>query len=381
MNRLKHCKSDIRFTAILTACVGVSVWLAHYIPADVFDRLVSPALVACTASVALLCCWIIARHTDGLRFRRAWAWALLIWGLADLAYLVLWAALPERVMDMSASQLSPLELLLGNLLGWVLLLYPTEALRPGWLNWKRTLLQLLPLLVLVSLDYAFPQNLRFLISLYPIVLASLLFSHLRAYKSWCEENYSTLDDIDVRWIARYLIMLVLVGVVFIYMCASHSHTRGFTQLWLPIFLFAYATEQILFRKDPWTMVRHIDKGKHQESGDLTHAELRKKLEDWMTEKKPYLNPGFQLADLGQVLAVDRTDLSLFIDTVYGCSFYQFANRYRVEEAKSLKRKHPELSINELATRSGFSSVVFFSSVFTRETGLTPREWFKQNNLG
>ena len=279
-------------------------------------------------------------------------------------------------MDMGAAQFGTLDLVLGNLLGFMLLLYPTEALRPGWLNWKCTL-WLLPMLALAALDYVVPLNLQPLISLYPVVLGALLFTHLRAYKNWCEENYSTLDDIDVQWIIRYLVMLVLVGLVYMYMCASHSHAKGFTQLWLTIFLLAYSTEQILFRKDPWTMVRHIEKEKPQEAAAPTHSELRKKLEDWMKKEKPYLSPGFQLSDLGQELGMDRASLTKFINDEYGCTFYQFVNRYRIDEAKRLKLNHPEFSVEEVAIRSGFTSGVVFSSIFTRETGLTPREWLKK----
>lgn len=103
---------------------------------------------------------------------------------------------------------------------------------------------------LVALDYAIPLSLQPLISLYPVVLVLFLFTHVRAYNSWCQENYSTLDDIDVQWIMRYLLMTMLVGLVYMYMCLSHHPTRGFTQLWLTIFMFVYSTEQILFRKDP-----------------------------------------------------------------------------------------------------------------------------------
>ena len=376
MNGFTRYRSVIRFTVILTACVAVSIWLSRYIPADVFDNIITPILVSSSVAIDFFGLWIILRHTDGLRFRRAWAWTLLIWGVSDAAYIILWVAAPKHVMDMGAAQFGMLDLVLGNLLGFMLLLYPTEALRPGWLNWKCTL-WLLPMLALAALDYVVPLNLQPLISLYPVVLGALLFTHLRAYKNWCEENYSTLDDIDVQWIIRYLVMLVLVGLVYMYMCASHSHAKGFTQLWLTIFLLAYSTEQILFRKDPWTMVRHIEKEKPQEAAAPTHSELRKKLEDWMKKEKPYLSPGFQLSDLGQELGMDRTSLTKFINDEFGCNFYQFVNRYRIEEAKRLKLNHPEFSVEEVAIRSGFTSGVVFSSIFTRETGLTPREWLKK----
>ena len=62
-------------------------------------------------------------------------------------------------------------------------------------------------------------------ALYPFALSSLLISHVRAYKTWSEDTFSTLDDIDIQWIIHYLWMVVLVGVVYVYMCATHTPTR------------------------------------------------------------------------------------------------------------------------------------------------------------
>lgn len=371
-------KSVIRFAAILSACVALSLWLSRYIPEALFNNQLSPILFACTVAVAFSGAWVIFRHTDKLRFRTAWGWTMLVWGVMDSAYLFFYITAPKQVMDMGAPNLTTLELLIGNILGWVLLLYPTEALRPGWMNRKKALWQLLPMFALVALDYVLPLNLQLVISLYPVFLVSVLFTHVRAYNNRCEENYSNLDDFDVQWIMRYLVMTVLVGLVYMYMCYSHHPTRGFTQLWLTILMFVYSTEQILFRKDPWSMLRQADtEEKPQENVDLPKQELRKKLEDWMEKEKPYANPDFQLSDLGEVLAMNRTYLSQFIHSEYGCTFYQFVNRYRIEEAKRLRKEHPELKVQEISALCGFSSPAVFSRTFAGITGMTPREWARK----
>ncbi|MBQ2173109.1 MAG: AraC family transcriptional regulator [Bacteroidales bacterium] len=75
--------------------------------------------------------------------------------------------------------------------------------------------------------------------------------------------------------------------------------------------------------------------------------------------------------------MNRTYLSQFIKAEYGCTFYQFVSRYRVAEAKRLKLEQPDLKMDEIAARCGFSSRTVFSNVFTREEGVSPREWFKK----
>lgn len=372
----RQYKSGIVFAVVLGAMVALSIRLSLYIPDNVFDSFVSPILVVASTAVALSGAWTTFRHTDGLAFRKVWAWTLLVWGLADGAYIFLWIVSPKRVMDMGAYSLSTLEMLLGNILGWLLLLYPTYTIRPGWLNFKRAAWQLLPMFMLVALDYVIPLNLAPLLTLYPIALTVMLLSHVRAYNIWCKENYSTLDYIDSEWILRYLVMMVLIAFVYLFMCATHSHARGFTQLWLVIFMMVYSTEQIIFRKDPWTMLRYVEKEKAPETGSWSNAALRQKLDSWMESEKPYLNPDFQLADLGQVLAMNRTYLSQFIHAEYGCSFYQFVNSYRIEEAKKLKKENPRLKAQDISAMCGFSSPSVFTRTFTSITGMTPSEWSK-----
>ncbi len=374
------------FFIITTVCVALSLWLSRYIPAGVFEEILSPLLFTTTVTVAFFGSFLVFKHADGLRIRRVWGWTLLIWGLIDFIYLVGDIFARSQVMDMSAQHITTIELLLGNLLGWLLLMYPTEAVRPGWLSFRTGLWQVLPMYVLAGLDYLIPLSLRPLIALYPFALIPLLITHVRTYKNWCEENFSTLDAFDAQWIVHYLWMVALVGVNYVFICVTQAPARGFTQLWFTIAMFAYSTEQILYRKDPWEMVRGREKAGESAPEAITepapspeNSELRQKLDRWMEEEKPYVNPAFQLVDLGAVLPMNRTYLSHFIKTEYGCTFYQFVNHYRVEEAKRLKLEQPELKMDEIAARCGFSSRTVFSNVFTREEGVSPREWFKKCN--
>ena len=75
--------------------------------------------------------------------------------------------------------------------------------------------------------------------------------------------------------------------------------------------------------------------------------------------------------------MNRTYLSQFIHREYGCTFYQFVNRYRIEEAQRLKLEQPDIKIGEASVRCGFSSPTVFTRTFTAIVGITPREWAKQ----
>ena len=378
MTVITHYKAEIRFAAVLATVVALSVWASRFIPDEYFDGAITPILMSASTAVAFCCTWLTLRHVEGRRMRRIWTCTLLIWGLLDGIYVVSWFSTGKPVMNMGAYELSTMELALGNLLGWSLLMFPTEALRPGWMSIRRALLQLLPMYALVALDYLLPFSVRFLVALYPVFLLALLFTHVHEYRVWCEDNFSSLEDIDERRIIRYMFVGILVGLVYLYMCVSHDHARGFTQQWLAIFTLVFGTDLILARRDPWEQVLQSLKNETpvEDVPPQPNEVYRKSLEDWMEKEKPYQNPDFKLVDLQAVLPMNRTYLSQFIHAEYGGSFYVFVNRYRVEEAKRLMREHPGMKMAEVSANCGFSSPSVFSRTFMSVAGLSPKEWVK-----
>jgi AraC-like DNA-binding protein len=234
--------------------------------------------------------------------------------------------------------------------------------------------------VLAAADYLLPVDLRILIGLYPVGLLVEFFAHMRKYNKWCEDNFSSMDDIDAQWITRYIIMLVVVEALQFWNCLSDEPTRFFTQELFFIFMVAYTTERVLFRPDPWKLMRSTapeEAAAEEEPSEQPFAAYRATLEEWMEQEKPYVNPDFQLMDLREVLPLNRTYLSQLINTEYGCSFFHWVNGYRTNEAKRLLRESPDLPMQDVSKQCGFSSPTVFARVFARETGLLPREWVNQ----
>ena len=373
----KNYKEEILFALLLSAFTVLSHWLSRFIPVDLLENVLLLAIHSINTAICFFGAVLLLRHSDGLRVRKACAYALLLWGLSDLFFMIQTYFWDQPVLNLGSEALTSYMLFAGNFLGWLLLIYPTETLRPRWMTWKRALCQLLPLVLLCVVDYLVPYDLRWVISLYPVALFIMVLTHIRAYRLWCENNYSSMEHIDVQWIVRYLIMLAVLGASYGYMIVSNNPCRGFTQNILIGFMFTYSIEQILFRRDPWdNLIGTEEADKEQSDTTGEQSEKARKLEQWMETEKPYLDPNFKLIDLMRALPMNRTYLSEFINTTYGCTFYQFVTRYRIEEAKRIMRENPELKMADVAVRSGFSSQSVFSRTFIRETGQTPREWYK-----
>lgn len=382
-------KNSVFFFLALSACVVAAHWLSRSIPVVLYEEVLAPLQNGATTAVSFLGAWLLFRHSEGLRIRKAFGYALMAWGVAETILLLQTFVFHIPVFKNGTEMLNLNGLFVSNLLGWLLLVYPTETLRPRWMTWKNALWQLLPMVLLVALDYVVPADLRILVSLYPVVLFVLVLTHIRAYRIWCEDNYSSMDHIDVQWVLCYLLMLLVVGLSYLYICLTDHPVRAFTQNLLLLFMFGYSIEQILFRRDPWEMVS-LSQSEDETSqtadplpfetspsSETFNAAHRAALEEWMERERPYLNPDFRLMDLSQVLPMNRTYLSQLIHAEYGCTFYQFVNRYRIEEAKRLKQENPDMKIGDVAARCGFSSPTVFSRAFSTITGMTPREWAKK----
>ena len=376
------CKSEVLFAIVLVAAVVLCCWGASEFLGD--EQFVTNLLPAHGNALAILClfgAYLCIRHYEGNRMRLAWAIALLLWGLLNTILLngIFLSDIP--FFQSENGELTANMLLVIDVFFWILFIYPSEAMSPpDGLHWKRGLLLLLPLPVLAAADYLLPVDLRILIGLYPVGLLVEFFAHMRKYNKWCEDNFSSMDDIDAQWITRYIIMLIVVEALQFWICLSDDPTRFFTQELFFIFMVAYTTERVLFRPDPWNLMRSTapeEAAAEEEPTEQPFAAYRATLEEWMEQEKPYVNPDFQLMDLREVLPLNRTYLSQLINTEYGCSFFHWVNGYRTNEAKRLLRESPDLPMQDVSKQCGFSSPTVFARVFARETGLLPREWVNQ----
>lgn len=369
-------RSEFFFGAVLGVLVVFSYWAASYIPESIFETFINPVQCVVLITVCLYGAFLMFRHQGENQMRRSWGWVLLSW--AAMYTVMLSSRYGFGYMAVGGTLDDPLyntSLTIGNMFAWLLFIYPSQVLRPGWLNWKKALIVVLPMIIVGVIDCFVPANLIYIIMLYPIAIFYLLCRHIREYRRWCEDNFSSMDNIDVQWIVRYLIMLAVLGLSFYFIVFRYVPNRMFTQQWVFLLILGYSTEQILFRKDPWEeLLKEDGKFDNTSSSDEASPANRQLFEQWMDEKKPYLNPDFQLNDLRAVLPMNRTYLSQFVNSEYGCSFYMLVNRYRIAEAKRLMTEQPDLKIQDIADRCGFSSRRVFSQIFTRETGTTPTEW-------
>ena len=108
------------------------------------------------------------------------------------------------------------------------------------------------------------------------------------------------------------------------------------------------------------------------------SDLMDRISRLMEEQKLYLDSELKLGDVATALGTNRNAISSSINVCAGCSFTQFVNNYRINYAKELIRRRPDIKISEVWFASGFATESYFFRTFKAMTGMTPSDW-KQNS--
>jgi AraC-like DNA-binding protein len=107
------------------------------------------------------------------------------------------------------------------------------------------------------------------------------------------------------------------------------------------------------------------------------TDLMYRINELMELEKPYLNSELKVNDIANVFHVHRNDISACINSLTGCTFAQYVNRYRIDYAKNLMRQEPNKKISQIWIESGFGSEQTFFKAFRAATGMSPKEWMVQ----
>ena len=108
-------------------------------------------------------------------------------------------------------------------------------------------------------------------------------------------------------------------------------------------------------------------------------ELMRRIIRLVEDKQMYLNSSLKLSDIASELGVHQNEVSACINSNKGSSFSQFVNGYRIDYAKQLILRQPELKMSVVAEQSGFASESVFFRTFKSFVGATPKEWAVGSN--
>lgn len=219
-------------------------------------------------------------------------------------------------------------------------------------------------------------------STYYIWTLSILHKYIRLIKN----NFSKIENIDLKWLRVLIISsLVMTSIInipffidffiplapFVWMQAA---SFIFVSLYVLFLGFFGHKQESLFTKVPLQQVEsQPETKKHINKADETF--IYKLLEN-MKELKLYLNPDLNLSALSIAMNVSEEYLSSVLNNHLHRNFFDFVNKYRVEEFKTqcLDPQNDSFTLIGIAYGCGFNSKATFNRVFKNSTNLTPGEY-------
>lgn len=226
------------------------------------------------------------------------------------------------------------------------------------------------------------------LALYLIDLLRIIFVFAISYKKLV--NQSNQLDPDERFELSYLnliwrcvMLLSLFALLYAFLVMWSDNALAifnFASLVLWAYVFITVVNMIINYPDAMdtTDMPSLQTPDNKQikalAGNL--GELDSKLDRWISTRA-YCHQGITITQVAKQLGTNRTYLSRYINSNYGCNFNTWLTRLRIEEAKNLLVSSPTLTIEKISQQTGFTSKSQFMRNFKAQEGITPGQWREQ----
>ncbi|MDO3383726.1 AraC family transcriptional regulator [Gilvimarinus algae] len=240
----------------------------------------------------------------------------------------------------------------------------------------------------------------------PYVVAELLSKVLRvayalaclwlivSYKKRLQSTHSNIGKVDTNWVTTLVVgflMVMLVEVVLAVAKIVNLYNSYDLSVFSNIGLTGYYTVFILVNLLAFTGIRYFasfEKVRQREApkkpldDHFLNPEVAEQIDERMRRDKPFLQPDITLDHLAEELQVPARDLSMLINRHFGINFYEFINRYRIEEAQQrlLSPENKDKTITDIYLDVGFNSKSVFNTFFKKMVGVTPSQFRREGEL-
>lgn len=210
---------------------------------------------------------------------------------------------------------------------------------------------------------------------------------LKKHNQQIKNSFSTIDKINLDWIKRMIFMLAGVfGIMTIFLVlaiigySDFTYTYASDTIAILVSLSIYRAGYFGLRQpEIFTGLKGSETIKKYEKSLLTPEmteQYVQKLLEAMSSRKPYRDSNLTINDLANLISIPSYQLSRIINEKFNHNFFDFVNKYRIEEAKErlVDAKNQQFTILAIAYDAGFNSKSVFNTAFKKHTGLTPSQY-------
>ena len=206
------------------------------------------------------------------------------------------------------------------------------------------------------------------------------FRRITAYNAVVESNYSNIEGKRIVGVKTLLVLFAVTSFfAFVFNVIGRQHfVEGPEPLTFPAILFSLLLLLIgHVGLSQQFSVQDIEAEVFQNADSVPdeggYSELLERIIKLVNDEKLFLYPNLKVSDLAKQLNSNRNYIYHAINVEMGTSFSDYINGLRVDYASRLLEERPELSINDVMTKSGFTSSSAFYRNFKKFKGITPTE--------
>ena len=206
------------------------------------------------------------------------------------------------------------------------------------------------------------------------------FRRITAYNAVVESNYSNVEGKRILGVKTLLVLFAVTSfMAFVFnIIGRQEFIEGPEPLAFPAVMFSLLLLLIgHVGLSQQFSVQDIEAEVFQESESMPDesgvSELLEGVKKLVNDEKLFLYPNLKVSDLATRLHSNRNYIYHAINVEMGVSFSDYINGLRVDYAARLLEANPDLSINDVMIKSGFTSSSAFYRYFKKFKGITPTE--------
>ncbi|MGG6463528.1 helix-turn-helix domain-containing protein [Solilutibacter silvestris] len=207
-------------------------------------------------------------------------------------------------------------------------------------------------------------------------VASALIRVMR-YRRDVRERRSDVDRMSLRWLVVVALGQVAIWTVAVLHDTAHFSGVDYYLIYGAVAAWAcalgyFSLMQSPVSPEPAASGDPAPAAEPPTADDPRLPEVQARLERLMSEEALYLEPALTIAQVARRSGYPEYLVSATINRRYGCTFWDYINRQRVDAARRMLADPEESrTILDIAYACGFTSKSTFNAAFKRETASTP----------
>lgn len=223
------------------------------------------------------------------------------------------------------------------------------------------------------------------IKIVPLAYVIAAVIKVRKYVTQLENQYSNFSPTEPGWLSILTYgflgswsLTLLVHIIAEFADPVIADSFGIADNYVGFILInALFTYSVVYAHQLLATKPEVVKEEKTDEKVTTHAIA--KVQTGMEVQKLYLKHNLNIEEFSKRIDLPVKDVSAVINKHYGTNFFEFMNKYRVEEAKRLllDENCAEMTVLDILLQAGFNSKSAFHRFFNRLVGISPTEFRKQ----